>query len=237
MKIIVTGGSRGIGAECVRRFAARGDSVAFIYKSSELAAKELAAETGAIAVKADLAANGEAIAALDAAILALGGVDVLVNNAGVSKIGLFTDMSEAEVRELISCDLEAAMLTAKAAVPSMVRQHKGFVINISSMWGVTGASCEVAYSAAKAGLIGFTKALAKELGPSGITVNCVAPGVIATEMNAVLDSETVAALCDDTPLGRIGTVGDVAEAVLFLASDNASFITGEVLNVNGGLVI
>lgn len=237
MKIIVTGGSRGIGAECVRRFAARGDSVAFIYKSSELAAKELAAETGAIAVKADLAANGEAIAALDAAILALGGVDVLVNNAGVSKIGLFTDMSEAEVRELISCDLEAAMLTAKAAVPSMVRQHKGFVINISSMWGVTGASCEVAYSAAKAGLIGFTKALAKELGPSGITVNCVAPGVIATEMNAALDSETVAALCDDTPLGRIGTVGDVAEAVLFLASDKASFITGEVLNVNGGLVI
>ncbi len=237
MKVIVTGGSRGIGAECVRRFAARGDSVAFIYKSSELEAKELAAKTGAVAVKADLAANGEAIAALDAAILALGGVDVLVNNAGVSKIGLFTDMSEAEVRELISCDLEAAMLTAKAAVPSMVRQHKGFVINISSMWGVTGASCEVAYSAAKAGLIGFTKALAKELGPSGITVNCVAPGVIATEMNASLDSETVAALRDETPLGRIGTVGDIAEAVLFLASDKASFITGEVLNVNGGLVI
>ncbi len=237
MKVIITGGSRGIGAECVRRFSARGDSVAFIYKSSDLAARELGAETGAVLVKADLSANGEAAAAIDTAILALGGVDVIVNNAGVSKIGLFTDMSEDEVRELIGCDLEAAMLVSKAAIPTMVRQHKGFIINISSMWGVTGASCEVAYSAAKAGLIGFTKALAKELGPSGITVNCVAPGVIATEMNACLDKGTIESLCDETPLGRIGTVGDVAEAVLFLASEKASFITGEVLNVNGGLVI
>ncbi len=237
MKVIVTGGSRGIGAECVKRFSARGDSVAFIYKSSDIKAKELSAQTGAIMVKADLSEIGEAAAAVDTAILALGGVDVIVNNAGVSKIALFTDMSEKEVRDIISCDLEAAMLVSKAAIPTMVRQHKGFIINISSMWGVAGASCEVAYSAAKAGLIGFTKALAKELGPSGITVNCVAPGVIATEMNSALDRETIDSLCDETPLGRVGTVDDVAEAVLFLASEKASFITGEVLNVNGGLVI
>ena len=237
MKVIITGGSRGIGAECVRRFSARGDKVAFIYKNSDTAAKDLAAETGAVAIKADLSADGEAAAAVDAAVLALGGVDVLVNNAGVSKIGLFTDMTEKEVRELIGCDLESAILTSKAAIPTMVRQHKGYVVNVSSMWGVTGASCEVVYSAAKAGLIGFTKALAKELGPSGITVNCVAPGVIATEMNSSLDKGTLAELCDETPLGRIGTVSDVAEAVLFLASDKASFITGEILNVNGGLVI
>ena len=237
MRVIITGGSRGIGAECVREFSSRGDKVAFIYKSSDTAAKELAAETGAVAIKADLSANGEATAAVDAAVLALGGVDVLVNNAGVSKIGLFTDLTEKEVRELISCDLESAMLTSKAAIPTMVRQHKGYIVNVSSMWGVTGASCEVVYSAAKAGLIGFTKALAKELGPSGITVNCVAPGVIATEMNSSLDRETLAELCDETPLGRIGTVRDVAEAVLFLASDKASFITGEILNVNGGFVI
>ena len=237
MKVIITGGSRGIGAECVRLFRERGDDVAFIYKSADTAAKALSAETGAIAVKGDLSVFGEATAAVDTAVLALGGVDVIVNNAGISKIGLFTDMSESDVRELISCDLEGAMLVSKAAIPSMVRQHKGFIVNISSMWGVTGASCEVAYSAAKAGLIGFTKALAKELGPSGITVNCVAPGVIDTEMNKALDKETVAELCEETPLGRIGTVRDVAEAVLFLASDKASFITGEVLNVNGGFVI
>ncbi len=237
MKVIITGGSRGMGAECVRRFSARGDEVAFIYKSSDTAAKELASETGAIAIKADLSESGEATAAVDAAVLALGGVDILVNNAGVSKIGLFTDMTENEVRELISCDLESAMLTSKAAIPAMVRQQSGFIINVSSMWGVTGASCEVAYSAAKAGLIGFTKALAKELGPSGITVNCVAPGVIDTEMNSALDNKILSELCEETPLGRIGTVGDVAEAVLFLASEKASFITGEVLNINGGLVI
>ena len=237
MKVIVTGGSRGIGAECVRCFAARGDSVAFIYKSSDFEAKELASKTGAIAVKGDLSANGEAVAAIDAAILALGGVDVLVNNAGVSKISLFTDMTENEVRELVSTNLESAMIASKAAIPTMVRQKKGFIVNVSSMWGVTGASCEVVYSATKAGLIGFTKALAKELGPSGITVNCVAPGVIATEMNSALDKETLDALCEETPIGRIGSARDVAESILFLASDKASFITGEVLNVNGGLVI
>ena len=237
MRVIITGGSRGIGAECVRRFSAQGDSVAFIYKNSDLLAKELSAETGAVAIKADLSKGGEAVAAVDAAVLALGGVDILVNNAGMSKIGLFTDMSEADMRELISCDLEATMLASKAAIPSMVRQHKGFIVNISSMWGITGASCEVAYSAAKAGLVGFTKALAKELGPSGITVNCVAPGVIATDMNSMLDKETIDTLREETPLGRIGTVGDVADAVLFLASDKAAFITGEVLNVSGGYVI
>lgn len=237
MKVLITGGSRGIGAACVRAFCNRGDRVAFIYRSRDDAAEALAAQTGAIPLRADLSDPTDATRAVEAAIAALGGVDVLVNNAGVAQIKLFTDLSDAEWRTMIDTNLSSAFYTARAAAKVMIAQHSGKIVNVGSMWGKTGASCEVHYSAAKAGLRGLTMALAKELGPSGITVNCVEPGVIDTEMNAALDEATRAELCDQTPLCRIGSPDEVASAISFLASDAASFITGQILGVDGGFAI
>lgn len=236
-KVIITGGSRGIGAACVRAFSDAGDRVAFIYKSNDEAAEKLASETGAFAVKSDIS-NGEgARAAMSAAMSELCGVDVLVNNAGISYIGLFSDMTDEEYRRIMATDLDSAVYCTRAVVDTMVRQKSGSIICVSSMWGQVGASCEVAYSTAKAALIGFTKALAKELGPSGINVNCVAPGVIATEMNAELGDDVLLELADETPLCRIGSASEVADAIMYLASDAASFITGQVLAVNGGIIV
>ena len=164
----------------------------------------------------------------------LGGIDILVNCAGIAQIKLFTDITDDEWRQMLDTDLSGAFYACRTAAPYMIRKQSGRIINIGSVWGKHGASCEVHYSAAKAGLRGLTMALAKELGPSGITVNCVEPGVIATEMNACLDEETLASLCDETPLCRIGECTDVAETVYFLASDGASFITGQCLGVDGG---
>lgn len=233
-KIIVTGGSRGIGAEVVRRFSLNGDRVVFFYNHSETEAKRLAEETGAAAQKADLSDPTSAGRAMEAAVAYLRGVDVLVNCAGVAQIKLFTELTDADWDRMISTDLSGSFYTCRAAAREMVKAHCGRIINIGSVWGRVGASCEVHYSAAKAGLRGFTMALAKELGPSGITVNCVEPGVIDTEMNAILDEKTRRALAEETPLCRIGRTEDVAEAVFFLASDMASFITGQCLGVDGG---
>lgn len=166
----------------------------------------------------------------------LGGVDLLVNNAGISYIGLFQDMTDEEILKHTEVNLLGAMYCSKRAVPGMVSKKSGVIINISSMWGEVGASCETVYSACKAGIIGFTKALAKELGPSGIRVNCVSPGVINTDMNRELTDETIKELCEETPLLRIGTPGDVGKMIAFLASDDASFITGQVISVNGGII-
>lgn len=233
-KIIVTGGSRGIGAEIVRRFSLNGDLVVFFYNNSETEAKRLAEETGAVALKADLSDPVSAEKAMEAAVVYLHGVDVLVNCAGVAQIKLFTELTDADWDRMISTDLSGSFYTCRAAAREMVKAHYGRMVNIGSVWGRVGASCEVHYSAAKAGIRGLTMALAKELGPSGITVNCVEPGVIDTEMNAILDEETRRTLAEETPLCRIGSTGDIADAVFFLASERASFITGQCLGVDGG---
>ena len=234
MKILITGGSRGIGAECVRKFAENGHAVSFIYNKSDEQAGELSRKTGATAVKADVEDLTALKMAVGVAAAKMGGIDVLVNNAGVSLIKLFTDVDDVELKRVFDINLVAATVAAREASKCMIRAHSGKIINIGSVWGRVGASCEVVYSASKAGLEGLTKALAKELGPSGITVNCVEPGVIDTEMNAELDKETLDALCEETPLGRIGSVSDVAETVLWLASGKASFITGQIIGVDGG---
>ena len=190
MKVLITGGSRGIGEACVRAFCRQGNSVAFLYHTSHERAKALADETGAIAIAADLSNATSATAATKEAIARLGGIDVLVNNAGISQIKLFSDITDDDWRKMIDTNLSSAFYTSREASRVMVAQHFGRIINIGSMWGKVGASCEVHYSAAKAGLRGMTMALAKELGPSNITVNCIEPGVIDTEMNAALDEPT-----------------------------------------------
>ena len=233
-KVIVTGGSRGIGAAIVEKFAAEGDLVAFVYKSSKEKAEELNRRTGAFAVCGDMSDAKDSCRAIEECAEKLGGIDILVNCAGIAQIKLFTDISDDEWRRMLDTDLSGAFYACRTAAPYMIRKQSGRIINIGSVWGNHGASCEVHYSAAKAGLRGLTLSLAKELGPSGITVNCVEPGVIATEMNACLDKETLDSLCDETPLCRIGECADVAEAVYFLASDKASFITGQCLGVDGG---
>ncbi|MBQ8388211.1 MAG: 3-oxoacyl-ACP reductase FabG [Clostridia bacterium] len=233
-KIIVTGGSRGIGAAVVQRFAESGDRVVFFYRANAEAAAKIAESTGAYAIKCDISSSEDAARGMDEAIRHLGGLDVLVNCAGVAQIKLFTDIEDADWRRMLDTDLSGAFYTCRAAAREMIRSKNGRIINIGSVWGRVGASCEVHYSAAKSGLRGLTLALAKELGPSGITVNCVEPGVIETEMNAILDEKTKSELADETPLCRMGEPREVAEAVFFLAGEGAAFITGQCLGVDGG---
>lgn len=235
--VLITGGSRGIGRAMVELFAQNGYAVAFTYKSSESEAKSLAESTGAVRIKADSAVEAEVVSAVKIAEEKLGHVDCLINNAGISSFSLFTDLSLEEWNKCLSVNLTGAFLYSKAVIPAMVNRKQGRIINITSMWGMVGSSCEVHYSTAKAGLIGMTKALAKELGPSGITVNAIAPGLIETDMNKSLSEEDKAAICEETPLMRIGMPKDVAEAALFLASHSASFVTGEVMNVSGGYIM
>ena len=235
--VLITGGSRGIGRAMVEHFTENGYSVAFTYKSSEAQAKALAEATGAICIKADSAIEDDVLSAVKEAEEGLGKIDCLINNAGISSFSLFTDLSLDDWNNCLAVNLTGAFLYSKAVIPSMVSRKQGRIINITSMWGLVGSSCEVHYSTAKAGLIGMTKALAKELGPSGITVNAIAPGVIETDMNKCLSEGDKAELCEETPLMRIGRAKEVAEAALFLAGDGASFITGEVMNISGGFIM
>ncbi len=234
---LIVGGSRGIGRECVRRFVSEGYSVAFTYLNSADAASSLSLETGALAIRADSADEGDVERAVSSAIAHLGGIGCLVYNSAISGSSLVTDITLSQWNRMLAVNLTGAFLYARSVIPDMLKRKAGRIINISSMWGIRGASCESHYSAAKAGLIGFTKSLAEELGPSGITVNAVAPGVINTDMNAHLSDEDMASLRESTPLMRIGEPWEIAAAVAFLASDGASFITGDVLNASGGFVI
>jgi 3-oxoacyl-[acyl-carrier protein] reductase len=235
--VLITGGSRGIGRAMVELFSKNGYCVAFTYKNSENEAKSLAEATGAICIKADSALENEVVSAVKLAEEKLGHIDCLINNAGISSFSMFTDLTLEDWNRCIGVNLTGAFLYSKAVIPSMVSRKWGRIINVTSMWGLVGSSCEVHYSTAKAGLIGMTKALAKELGPSGITVNAIAPGVIETEMNKCLSEEDKAALCEETPVMRIGKPEEVAEAALFLAGDKAGFITGEVMNISGGFIM
>lgn len=235
--VLITGGSRGIGRAMVELFSKNGYCVAFTYKNSENEAKSLAEATGAICIKADSAIEDEVVSAVKLAEEKLGHIDCLINNAGISSFSMFTDLTLEDWNRCIGVNLTGAFLYSKAVIPSMVSRKWGRIINVTSMWGIVGSSCEVHYSTAKAGLIGMTKALAKELGPSGVTVNAIAPGVIETEMNKCLSDEDKAALCEETPVMRIGKPDEIAEAALFLAGDKAGFITGEVMNISGGFIM
>ena len=239
---LITGASRGIGAATARRLARAGYAVAVNYCRSEdraLALVEEHRETGhtAMAVHADVSDPDQVGDMVDNVLDKFCQLDILVCNAGRSWVGLLGDMTPEEWRELFAVNLDSVFYCCKAVMPHMIHRKRGKIITISSMWGQVGASCEAAYSASKAGVIGLTKALAKELGPSGITVNCVAPGVVDTEMNQNLTAEDLDALRQETPLERIGRAEDVAESVLFLASEGADFITGQVICPNGGLII
>ena len=234
--VLITGGSRGIGRAMVEYFSEKGHAVAFTYKRSKKEAEELMKATGAIAICADSRVESEVAAAVEYATDKLGRIDCLINNSGVSEFSLFTDITYASWRCMLEENLDSAFLYTSRVVPQMISRKYGRIINISSMWGLVGASCEVHYSTAKAALIGFTKALAKELGPSGITVNAIAPGMIDTEMNKKLSEDTVSSFAEDTPLMRVGTPREVAAAAYFLQEDGASFITGEVVNLSGGYV-
>jgi 3-oxoacyl-[acyl-carrier protein] reductase len=236
-KVLIIGGSRGIGAEAVRLFTAEGCSVVFTYHRSELAADALRQETGAVPVRCDVKHPDSVRIAVDKASGVLGHIDVLICNAGTADYGLVTDISESRWEEVIDTDLNGVFYCIRNVLPAMISRKSGCIITVGSMWGETGASCEVAYSAAKAGVIGLTKALAKEVGPSGIRVNCVSPGMIDTDMNASFSEDDVRAIADDTPLCRTGDPAEVAKVMKFLASDDSSFITEQVVGVNGGLVI
>ncbi len=236
--VLISGGDRGIGAAAARAFWQAGDRVAILYHKNAEAAAALERELpGCIAVQCDVASREDCEQAFAAVEQALGQVDVLVCNAGIAQQKLFTDITPAEWQRMLDVNLSGAFHLCQLALPGMIRRKAGRILTVSSMWGQTGASCEVHYSAAKAGLIGLTRALAKEEGPSGITVNCVAPGVIDTDMMASFTAEDKAALAEETPVGRLGTAEEVAELLVFLAGESAGYITGQVFGVNGGLVI
>jgi 3-oxoacyl-[acyl-carrier protein] reductase len=230
---VITGGSRGIGAATVRLFAAQGDRVFFLYEKDEAAAQAVAQDTGATPIRCDVAQEDQVALAFQG----IPEVDVLINNAGIADYDPINWTTPARFRRVMDVNVTGAFLCVQAALPKMLAKQQGVILNVASMWGLVGASCEVAYSASKAAVIGLTKALAKELGPSGIRVNAVAPGVICTDMVQNVSQETLESLRQDTPLEQLGTPQDVANTLQFLASPQASFITGEVVNVSGGFVI
>ena len=229
--VVITGGSRGIGAAAVELFAAKGHRVFFLYEKNHAAARSVAEKTGATAICCDVADA----AAVRAAFAQIPDVDILICNAGLAHYGLMSHTDEATWDRLFDVNVKGIYLCINAAMPAFLKKQSGCIITVSSMWGQVGSSCEAPYSATKGAVIALTKALAQELGPSGIRVNCVAPGVIETDMCANLDPEIMESLASDTPVGRNGTPGDVAKAMEYLSE--ATFVTGQVLPVNGGYII
>lgn len=240
--VLITGASRGIGAEIARQFALNGYNVAINYNKSEQSAqllKQEITEKGGTAeiFKADVSNHSEAVKMVESIYSTFGFIDVLVNNAGIAQQILFTDITPDIWANMLNTNLTSVYNCCNAVLPKMISEHRGNIINIASMWGETGGSCEVHYSASKAGVIGLTKALAKEVGLSGIRVNCVSPGVVMTDMMSGFTQETLDSLKEETPLNKLGNSLDIANAVLFLADEKSSFITGQVLGVNGGILI
>lgn len=240
--VLITGSSRGIGRATAQLFAEHNYNVIINYLHAEDDAYALVSSLSrqghkAIAFQANVARADQVRSMVDQSIASFGKIDVLINNAGFAQQKLFTDITEDEWDRMMDVHVKGVFNCCQCVLPDMIRRKQGKIINISSIWGITGASCEVHYSTAKAAVIGFTKALAKELGPSNIQVNCVAPGIIETEMNASLDANVRLSLQEETPLMRFGTPIEVASAVLYLASENANFLTGQILSPNGGLVI
>ena len=229
--VVITGGSRGIGAAAVKLFAEKGNRVYFLYEKEHEAARAVAEATGAQAICCDVA-DGEAV---KEAFRTIGHVDVLICNAGIVHVGLMSQMEESQWDRIFDVNVKGIFHCVNAAMPAFLKTHSGCIITVSSMWGQVGASCEAAYSATKGAVIALTKALAQELGPSGIRVNCVAPGVIRTDMCANVEPEIMEQLKEQTPVGRLGKAEDVAQAMLYLTQ--ATFVTGQILPVNGGFVI
>ncbi len=237
--VFVTGGSGGIGSEICREFAKIGYPVAIGFNKNRAAADKLAENIisnkgTAISVHCDISSYASIEKAVNTISNELGAVEILVNNAGTANINLFTDLTDNDITSLVNINLIGAMLCAKAVLPEMIKRKQGKIINITSVWGEIGASCEVAYSASKAGIIGFTKALAKEVAPSGIRVNAVSAGIIDTQMNSMLKESDIEAIIDEIPSGRIGRPSDIAKCVRFLASDDSSYIYGQILRADGG---
>lgn len=236
--VLITGGSRGIGRAAAKLFSQAHYNVVINYLHSKSEAETLASSLpNAVATQADVSDSTQAQALVARATEIFGTIDVLINNAGIAQQKLFTDITEEDWSRMMAVNVTGVFHCCRFVLPQMIRRKSGVIVNVSSMWGQVGASCEVHYSASKAAVIGLTKALAKEVGPSGIRVNCVAPGVIDTDMNRALSAEDRRELAEETPLERIGTPEEAAQAILFLASDAASFITGQVLAANGGIVI
>ena len=229
--VVITGGSRGIGAAAVKAFAERGDKVWFLYEKNHIAAAAVAEETGAVAICCDVADK----AAVDTAFSQIPDVDILVCNAGICTTGLINQITEKVWDREFAVNVKGMYLCIQASLPFFFKKQSGCIVNISSMWGQVGASCEATYSATKGAVIALTQSLAKELGPSGIRVNAVAPGVILTDMCASIDPEILEQLRQETPVGRNGTPEDVAQAILYLA--DADFVTGQILGVSGGFLI
>lgn len=240
--VFITGASRGIGRATARKFAKEGWQVAIHYNKAEEQARSLMNELreqgcNAMIFQADVSNGTELRAAIAMAEQEMGPIEALINNAGIAQQKLFTDVTEEEWDRMFDVSIKSCFHSCQAVLPGMIRRQRGSIVNLSSIWGISGASCEVHYSAAKAAVIGFTKALAQEVGPSHIRVNCVAPGVVRTDMNSNLSEEDYAVLKDETPLEIIGEAEDIAEAIYFLASEQSRFTTGQTLSPNGGFVI
>lgn len=240
--VLITGASRGIGKSIAKLFALNNYNVIINYFKSDMLAKKLVEELkeineATIAIKADISNKSEVDEMFEQIRLSFHCVDVLINNAGIANQILFTDMTAKQWDQIFDVNVKGMFHCTQAVAKDMICRKNGKIINISSIWGLCGASCEVAYSASKAAVIGFTKALAKELGPSNIQINCIAPGIIETDMNNSLDADTVESLINQTPLGKIGSAEDIAHTALFLAGEQANFITGQVISPNGGFVI